>query len=303
MKISRRNFVKMGIVHFMAFPETMKGEGPILETITKIAEDDFFEAIEITHIKNPEIRTKAKELLESSGLTVGYGAQPILLINKLNLCSLDKSEGEKAVKEMLKCKAEASYLGAKRFAILSGPDPGPNNRTAAKKALIESLKIICEYIPTLPVVLETFDRDIDKKCLIGPAEEAAEIAEQIRKEFPGFGIMYDLSHTPLLKEDPRDALIILKNYLVHVHIGNCVMKNSNHPAYGDQHPPFCIEDGENNVGKLSYFLICLLEIGYFSETKREKPIISFEVKPMAGQNPKVVIAQSKRVFREAWRLM
>jgi len=34
--------LKLGIVHFMAFPETMRGEGPILEAVIKIAEDDFF---------------------------------------------------------------------------------------------------------------------------------------------------------------------------------------------------------------------------------------------------------------------
>jgi hypothetical protein len=30
------NYMKVGLVHFMAFPETMKGEGPVLETIKKV---------------------------------------------------------------------------------------------------------------------------------------------------------------------------------------------------------------------------------------------------------------------------
>ena len=83
-------FMKVGIIHFMAYPQTMKGEGPILETLQKIAEDDFFTAVEVTWMKDAAIRQKAKALLEESHLTVAYGAQPRLLVNKLILILLMK---------------------------------------------------------------------------------------------------------------------------------------------------------------------------------------------------------------------
>ncbi len=35
----------------------------------------------------------------------------------------------------------------------------------------------------------------------------------------------------------------------------------------------------------------------------EKPLISFEVKPMAGEDPALVLANSKRVFKRAWALL
>jgi len=38
----------------------MKGEEPILETLQKIAEDDFFTAVEVFWIKDVKIREKAK---------------------------------------------------------------------------------------------------------------------------------------------------------------------------------------------------------------------------------------------------
>jgi len=44
--------MKGGLVHFMAYPEVMKGEGSILEKLQKIAEDDFFTAVEIFWIKD-----------------------------------------------------------------------------------------------------------------------------------------------------------------------------------------------------------------------------------------------------------
>ena len=42
MQDSMYKFMKVGLIHFMAYTQVMKGEGPILETLQKIAEDDFF---------------------------------------------------------------------------------------------------------------------------------------------------------------------------------------------------------------------------------------------------------------------
>ena len=36
---SINKFAKVGLVHFMAFPSTIKGDGPIEETIRKVALD------------------------------------------------------------------------------------------------------------------------------------------------------------------------------------------------------------------------------------------------------------------------
>ncbi|MCU0474417.1 MAG: hypothetical protein MUC93_13825 [Bacteroidales bacterium] len=51
MTESIRKYAKIGLIHFMAYPSTIKGEGPIEETIRKIAIDDYFEAIETTILK------------------------------------------------------------------------------------------------------------------------------------------------------------------------------------------------------------------------------------------------------------
>lgn len=296
-----RKFMKIGIVHFMVFPETIKGDGPVLETVAKIAKDDFFEVIEVGWIADPDILRKTGELLKSSGMTVGFGAQPVLLLNKYDLNSFDSQSRFEAIDAVYKCANQALILGAKRLAVLSGPDPGRRNRVKARKKLMDSLKRICSFHPEkLQIVLETFDRNVDKKCLIGPAEEAAEVAEQVRHDFPDFGIMYDLSHVPLLGEDPNKtlSLSVLMPYLVHIHVGNCV-KEKGHPFYGDQHPPFGIEGGENGVEELRAFLDVLWRHGYFYRNNR--PPVSFEVKPLPGQAPEVVISQTKRVFGEACR--
>ena len=301
MRDSMYKFMKVGLIHFMAYPQVMKGEGPILETLQKIAEDDFFTAVEVSWIKDAKVREKAKKLLEVSHLTVAYGAQPRLLIKKLNLNSFDEAERQEAVNEVKAGVDEAYEIEAKGLAFLSGKDPGEEKREEARKLLVLSIKEICDYAKSkgdLGIVLEIFDREIDKKCLIGPAKDARMVAEEVRKEFGNFGLLVDLSHLPLLNETPTQAIMPVKDYLVHAHIGNCILKDKKHPGYGDQHPRFGIERGENDVEELKVFLRVLLDIGFLNH--RNPPIVSFEVKPLADESSEVVIANAKRVLREAW---
>ena len=301
MQESMYKFMKVGLIHFMAFPQVMKGEGPILETLQKIAEDDFFTAVEVSWMNDAQVRQKAKKLLEVSHLTVAYGAQPRLLVKKLDLNSLDKAERREAVNEVKDAVDEAYEIGAKGLAFLSGKDPGSDERKQALKLLISSIKEICGYAKSkgdLGITLEIFDQDIDKKCLIGPAKDARMVAEEVRREFDNFGLMVDLSHLPLLKETPKQAILPVKDYLVHAHMGNCILKDKEHPGYGDQHPRFGIKGGENDVKELIEYLKVLLDIGFLNP--ENPPILSFEVKPLADESSEVVIANAKRVLREAW---
>lgn len=294
----------MSIVHFMAYPETMKGEGPVLESIQKIAQDDFFGGIEITHIKEPETRKQVGKLIEVGHLQVGYGAQPVLFSQKLDLNSAVESDRMKAVDEIRKCIDEAAEVGAQRLAVLSGPDPGEGARKNALALLRDSLEKLCDYGKNAGValVLETFDNKVDKKCLIGPSPLAAGFAADLKNDFPDFGLMYDLSHMPLLDEEAQEALGILKNHLVHIHVGNCV-KKSGKEGYGDQHPRFGFSGSENDVWELSVFIRALFSCGYLKkEHVKNRPFVGFEVKPQPGEISELVIANAKRVWKHAWAL-
>ena len=142
------------------------------------------------------------------------------------------------------------------------------------------------------IVLETFDRvPFGKNCLVGPNALAVEVSSRVRREYPNFGLMLDLSHFPLQGETSEYALRIARDHLVHAHIGNCVMRNPNHPAYGDNHPRFGCEDGENDIPEAVEFLSELLDIGFLDPEKR--PILSFEVSPMEGESAEIVIANAK----------
>jgi len=297
------HYCELSIVHFMAFPETIRGDGPIAETVAKIAEDEFFDGIEMGWIKDARVRKEVRHIIEVSHLTVVYGAQSALLLQKLDLNSQDAEMRSRALSQAKACLEEAAELGARRMALLSGPDPGDKHRPDALRLLVDSLHQICEYGRQygVSITLETFDRSVDKKALIGPVNEAAALAAEIRADYPDFGLMYDLSHLPLLGEKALPALTTIKDYLVHVHVGNCVMCDPTHPAYGDQHPRFGITSGENDVPQVAEFIRSLLTIGYLREQRNGVlPLVGFEVKPQAGESSAQVIANAKRVWKKAW---
>ena len=296
-----QNYARVGVVHFMAYKACIGGEGPILETLEKIALDPYFQVVEVTQMHDGATRKKARQLLESARMDVVFGAQPILLVNKLDINSADAGHRAQAVDAIKGGIDQAAELGAPGVGLLSGPDPGPDTRDRAVDLLVDSMNQLCDYAggKRMSVVLETFDRKpYGKNCLVGPNALAVEISARVRREYSNFGLMLDLSHFPLQEESTSYALGTARDHLLHVHIGNCVMHNANHEAYGDSHPRFGCKDGENDTPEVAEFLRELLNVGYLDPEKR--PVLSFEVSPMEGESPELVLASAKRVLDAAW---
>ena len=293
-------FMKVGLIHFMAYPTTIKGEGPILETIRKIVVDDYFTAIEITTIKDTEERKKVKKMLETSHMSIAYGAQPILLTTGLNINDLNEEGRQKALNRLIEGIDEAYEMGATGFAFLSGKYE-EDKKEESYQALLKSTDVLCRYAKdkgNMKIALEVFDYDVDKKSLIGPAPLALRFAKEVREKHSHFGLMVDLSHIPLIHENIKDSMYMLKDYIIHAHIGNCVVKNENLPAYGDAHPRFGFPDSENDIDQVVEYLKVLMEIGFLNEEK--PPIVSFEVKPFGDEDSDIVVANAKRTLNEAW---
>ncbi|QJW46537.1 sugar phosphate isomerase/epimerase [bacterium BFN5] len=300
MNESMRQYMKVGLIHFMAYPAVIKGEGPIEETLYKIAVDDYFEVAEITWMKDPATRKRVKKMIETAHLTVTYGAQPRLLTTGLNINDLNEAGRQQALASLKEGIDEAYEMGATAFAFLSGKYP-EEAKEEAYQALVQSTKEICAYAKAkgnMRIALEVFDYDVDKKSIIGPVALAKRFAAEITAEYDNFGLMVDLSHLPLLHETPEESLIPIKDYIIHAHMGNCVVKDSSYPAYGDAHPRFGFPNGENDVEELAAYLRVLLSIGFLN--KQNRPIVSFEVKPFEDEDSDLVIANAKRVLNLAW---
>jgi sugar phosphate isomerase/epimerase len=167
------------------------------------------------------------------------------------------------------------------------------------------VKSLCEIAAELkrhgdiPLVMETFDQlAYGKNCLIGPNRDAAAIAREVRKQFPSFGLMLDLSHLPLQGETPAQAWAVAGDYTTHAHIGNCVMETPGHPMNGDEHPPFGDPAGRNGVPELVEYLRVLKHAGYLREGG--KKFLSFEVCVYGEWTQARAVQHCKETLDAAW---
>lgn len=293
-----KKYFKIGTVQWMIHPPEKYN---LLDSIRKIACDEFFDAIEVTQVSDDETRARMKKIFSEAHMTVCYGAQPRLLGPKLNPNDINE-EGRKAAEAtLMEAIDEAEYLGAKGIAFLAGKWE-ESTRELAYAQLLKTTRALCNYAAAkgMMVELEVFDYDVDKAALIGPAPYAARFAQDMRMTNNNFGLLVDLSHFPLTHENTKFVIQTLRPYITHFHIGNAVVEKG-HKAYGDMHPRFGFPGGANDVEELVDFFTVLKEEGFFN--KKDPYILSFEVKPWDEEEGDIVMANTKRVINRAWALV
>lgn len=300
MKDPWQQHLQLGVVHFMLYPECLGGEGPQLATMREICFDPFFEAIDVGPIYDSRQRADCAALLHDSRLTVTFACQPVQLSQGLDLNAADAATRQRARDTIMSLLPQARELGATRFALMSGKNVATDQRRTAVDRLIQSLKVICKRAweeAGLPVVLEVFDHDMDKKALVGTCQFAALVAQEIRRDFPHFGLLHDLSHIYLCHEDPARHLPLIREHLVAMHLGNSVSQRD-HPLFGDTHPPFGTPGSDCDVPELRNFVKVLFDIGFLRPGRR--PVVGFEVRTPSGLDPRAMVANLKRTWQRAW---
>jgi len=296
-------FFQVGIVAFMAYPGMLRGEdADTLNLLKKIARDDYFDAIEVTWIKDAAVRRQAAAMLNTAHMKVCYGAQPRLLTTGMNANHLDEAERKKAEATLMQAIDEAEELGASGIAFLAGKW-ALETREDSYQQLLKTTRNLCDYAKTknMSVELEVFDFDIAKASLIGPAPYAARFAADMRTSHNNFGLLVDLSHIPMCYETPEFVLRSLRPYITHLHIGNTVCQDPKSEGYGDEHQRFGFPNSANDTEELLGFLQSLRREGFFNA---EDPcVLSFEVKPWKDEDPDLVIANAKRALNRAWAML
>ena len=282
---------RIGIVTFMANPKLLQGE-EVAETLETLAKDPFFDLLELNPPEKPEHWRAVEKVKDETGVEIAIGAQPLVLMRGVNPSALDEGKRRDALKALKEVIDEASAHGVTKVALCSGPDPGVDARAKAKEALIASLKELAAHAKDrgVTIILETFDREWDKRQLIGPIREAVEVAEAVRREHDNFGLLWDLSHAPMLGEKPSD-LEIAAPYLAHIHVG-CA-KRLPDGTLKDWHPGFYRPGSINGVEEVEELIEALSRIRY-------RGAIGFEVKPEEGQHWLEVVNAAKGVLYTAF---
>src|SRR5215467_11158113 len=120
MKDPWHSYLQLGVVHFMAFPECLNGEGPQFDTLRVLCHDEFFDAVDVGPMADDAQRRKCAALLRDSQMTVTFACQPVQLQHGLDVNARNKAERKRAVEAVLGCFDQARELGASRIAIMSG---------------------------------------------------------------------------------------------------------------------------------------------------------------------------------------
>ncbi len=288
--------LKLGIVHPQLYPQTMSGEGPIVETVAALAAETSLSTIELGHVRDELTRARLKVLLSSSGLRVAFSAAPSIIRHGWDLGAEDDAARGEALAGVKAELEEAHFVGARLFSVVSGPDCPADKRAAARGRLAESLSKLGDEAGRMGIAvsLEACDREVDQKRLIGPVAEAVEVAKQVKRD--NVGLTLDLAHLLLLKENPADAVSAARNFILHAQISNCVLADG-HPARGDQHPAFGTEGGLAGVDTVAAFLKALDKYGFWK--RPNGGWLTIEVRPREEEYSSVVLAGALRAVYEA----
>ena len=271
MKESIHKYFQVGTIQWMSFPKM-----GVLESMKRIAADDYFDAVEITQCKDDAEREEVKKMLAQSHLKVCYGAQPRLLGPKLNPNALDENERRKAEATLLEAIDEAEYLGAEGIAFLAGKWE-EKTKEQAYQQLLMTTRNLCNYAPY-----------------------AARFAADVRMTNSNFGLLVDLSHFPTTYETSTFVIQTLRPYITHLHFGNAVVKKGC-TAYGDKHPRFGFPESAHDTAQLLDYLKVLKQEGFF---RSDAPfVLSMEVAPVGEEDEEIVLANTKRVLNRAWALL
>ncbi len=281
---------KVGVVVFMLYPELLKSDEGAGDKLLEIIHDPFIDLYEVSPMRDEEWKKVAQYVGYKS---FALALQPEVLIRGVNPNAIDEEERRKASAKLVEEVKRAGERGMVAVALCSGPNVEGANREKAIEALIKTLSELAEAAQAykMSVYLETFDYDKDKRRLIGPIDLAAKVVERVRQSYPNVYIMWDLSHSPLLNEDP-DVLRSYPDLLGHIHIGCAKEVNG---KLVDWHPGFYRKGALNTEKEVAKLLAVLNDIGY-------RGAISFEVKPEADQTPLEVLATAKAVLLHAFQL-
>jgi sugar phosphate isomerase/epimerase len=281
----------------MLYPACAGGEGPMAETFTRLALDPDLEVIEVGPIHDRAVRRDVAQIARAARVDLVSCGQMRILDEHLDLGAIDEGARQKALQALHAELDAAVELGAGTLTVVSGPDPGPGLRDQAVRQLSRSLHELCDRAAggSVQILIEPQDRDMQCKALIGPTSDAMELYRQVGRS--NFGLLIDHSHMALLGERPVKVLPAAREAVRHVHIGNCVLDKASR-LYGDQHPPYGCRAGTYGTVQLAEFLRVLLDIAFFNT--RQRPVMSFEIRPPSPQAAELVLAGAKRSLRTAW---
>ena len=296
--MSQLDNVIVGINHMFLDVNSMVDGNVHTETLRKVAENPYLDALDCwvwgAH------KAEEFQILRNCGKQINYnigdrpGDTPIFPATK------DAKERAYAL-DILRRETEfAVETGAKKIIFGSGKDV-PEERADAQKRFVEFVLDWSRFIPKdILLTIEPTDRDVDKCFLYGDMKDTVACVEAIRQGgMENMAILLDMGHVPIMHETLESAVSTGGDYIRHIHLGNCVIRDKQHPFYGDKHPCWGLEGGEYDEKDGAKLLELLKNAGYFSRGSDQT--ISFEMRPLTGMGVEETIRYLRAWFDRAYQ--
>lgn len=262
-----------------------------------------FSVADITIPYGEKYREQALNIVKKSGKDTVYNGY-LMPTSKIPLGTLSHTERAQILM-LAKDQVDMAYeAGVKYFMQSTGTDPGSENRKDAFECLGEYIYELSCYMSTkgdVAFLIELMDRDVDKKSLCGPTEEVVGFLDRLKAKVPNVGLVVDLAHIPLMKESISHVFRTSEQYIRHVHLGNCIMKDRSSEWWGDKHPPIGIEGGEIDIPELKEVFEILLDMGYLNN--KNPGTMTLEIKPFTGKSEDETIRDNLIRLNKAWEMI
>jgi sugar phosphate isomerase/epimerase len=233
-----RECLRIGVNHHLLHAGGIEAPARHAETLLPLLGDSRFEVVDLWI--PAEAASAARELAacRDSGKLIVYNIGGRKGQPSPQPAALDPAVWQRSLDFYREELDRALAAGATRVVTNSGADQ-PAAREAAREQLVRFYQVLCRHVPpTVTILIEPTDRTLDKRKLIGPSAEAAALGRRLRAEgCANFASMVDMGHVPLLGETLAQAFQDSADCLGHIHLGNCILRNPQHPLFGDKHVP------------------------------------------------------------------
>lgn len=299
MKNPITRYARLGLVHHMLYGKSLANPHDHFHTLDEFARRRDIETFDCCLPYDQPYREKLANTIRSSGKEHIVFATHLFPLRKLSFASTNYAEQTQCRMIVSDMVDQAAAIGASGFIFASG-GPTPKQATDANYAAFADFCLwLCAKLKRhgITALLEPFDMEFDKCYLMGSTRRCVELIESLNVD--NIGIELDMAHLPLMGEVFTPAIQTSAPWLKRVHLGNCVMRHTDDPFYGDNHPPIGYPGGEIDTPQLVEILQALWNIGYLNEKNRGDLVL--ELNPFPGKTVDESIADNLQRLDQAWQ--
>jgi sugar phosphate isomerase/epimerase len=300
MKEELKNYARLGVVYHMLYSRCMSDPDYHVATLKTFLQRTDIETFDFCLPYGRDRQLSVIPAIRKCGKTNIVYATHLVPLRKISFASdsyFEQAQLRMIIADMVE---QAGTCGCSGFIFASGGPAFSKGTKANHEAFYDFCCWLCESLKkyNIDALLEPFDYDFDKSYLYGPLDKNIELVERVARNFPNIGIELDIAHLPLMREELVSSIQRSAKWLKRVHLGNCVMKNTADPFYGDRHPPVGYAGGEIDTPQLQTALQALLDTGFLSTEKRGDVVL--ELNPFPGKSENESVTDNFQRVQTAW---